>query len=247
ARRDQRAPAGVRAPTALACDPARLLRRARARSRAAPGLRPGRPPDRRPARDGGFLDHAGLLRRAPGARLVRVGVPPQPDGPPDRRAAGDPDRGHLAGTGPAARRRAGRPRVPGRGMVALQASPRQRPGASVSREPVIGVQGVSKRFRRRGPRPATLKDLVRHPLEHRNRDDFWALKDVSLRVRAGETVGLIGANGSGKSTLLRLVGGLGKPTRGRIVTTRPVQAILSLGDTLDPYLTGRENATLIGI
>ena len=117
----------------------------------------------------------------------------------------------------------------------------------MSREPVIGVQGVSKRFRRRGPRPATLKDLVRHPLEHRNRDDFWALKDVSLRVRAGETVGLIGANGSGKSTLLRLVGGLGKPTRGRIVTTRPVQAILSLGDTLDPYLTGRENATLIGI
>lgn len=117
----------------------------------------------------------------------------------------------------------------------------------MSTQLAIAALGISKRFTRRGPRPATLKDLVRHPLERLNRDGFWALKDVSVRVATGETVGLIGANGSGKSTLLRLAGGLGKPTRGRIVRAGPVNAILSLGDTLDPYLTGRENAVSIGV
>jgi len=111
----------------------------------------------------------------------------------------------------------------------------------------LAVEAVSKRFTRRGPRPPTLKQLLRDPLAQTRRDRFWALQDVSLRVRAGETIGLIGANGSGKSTLLRLIGGLGRPTRGRIVRNEDVEAMLSLGDTLDPYLTGRENAITAGI
>ena len=111
----------------------------------------------------------------------------------------------------------------------------------------LAVEAVSKQFTRRGPRPPTLKQLLRDPLAQRRRDRFWALQDVSLRVQAGETVGLIGANGSGKSTLLRLIGGLGRPTRGRIVRGQEVEAMLSLGDTLDPYLTGRENAITAGI
>lgn len=111
----------------------------------------------------------------------------------------------------------------------------------------LAVEAVSKRFTRRGPRPPTVKQLLRDPLAQTRRDRFWALQDVSLRVQAGETVGLIGANGSGKSTLLRLIGGLGRPTRGRIVRSQEVEAILSLGETLDPYLTGRENAITAGI
>ncbi len=111
----------------------------------------------------------------------------------------------------------------------------------------IRVDGVSKRFARKGPRAATLKQLVAHPLANAQRDAFWALQDVNLAVKTGETVGIIGANGSGKSTLLRLIGGLGKPTRGRIVRSRRVDAMLSLGDSLDPLLTGRENAITAGI
>lgn len=111
----------------------------------------------------------------------------------------------------------------------------------------LAVEAVSKRFTRRGPRPPTVKQLLRDPLARARRDRFWALQDVSLRVQAGETIGLIGANGSGKSTLLRLIGGLGRPTRGRIVRGQEVEAMLSLGDTLDPYLTGRENAITAGI
>ncbi len=92
-----------------------------------------------------------------------------------------------------------------------------------------------------------MKELVRHPLALARREAYWALEDVSLSVGEGETMGLIGANGSGKSTLLRLIGGLGAPTRGRIVRTRRIEAMLSLGDGLDPYLTGRENAITVGI
>jgi len=114
-------------------------------------------------------------------------------------------------------------------------------------EIAIRVEGVSKRFTRRGPRPSTIKQVAAHPLGHLRRDRFWALQDVSLTVEVGETVGVIGANGSGKSTLLRLIAGLGKPTRGRIARYRGVDAMLSLGDTFDPYLTGRENAITAGI
>ena len=69
----------------------------------------------------------------------------------------------------------------------------------------------------------------------------WALQDVSFEVRDGEAVGLIGENGAGKSTLLRLSSGLGHLTRGRILVARDVASVLSLGATLNPDLTGREN------
>ena len=47
---------------------------------------------------------------------------------------------------------------------------------------------------------------------------FFALKDISLSIKKGEVVGLIGANGAGKSTLLKLVSGVMKPTIGEIET-----------------------------
>ena len=117
----------------------------------------------------------------------------------------------------------------------------------MSRDVALSIEGVSKQFTRRGPRPATLKQLAAHPRSHARRDKFWALQDVNLSVLAGQTVGLIGANGSGKSTLLRLIGGIGRPTRGRILRNRDIGAMLALGDTLDPLLTGRENAITAGI
>jgi lipopolysaccharide transport system ATP-binding protein len=110
----------------------------------------------------------------------------------------------------------------------------------------IGLEGVSKRFRR-GAGRNTLKDFVQDRLRGRRGEEFWALSDVTFDVDRGSTVGLIGANGSGKTTLLRLVSGLGKPTRGAIRRQDEVAAILSLGDTFDPMLTGRENAVTAGI
>lgn len=77
-------------------------------------------------------------------------------------------------------------------------------------------------------------------------DLVWALKDVSLHVRRGETVGVIGPNGSGKSSLLRLVAGITLPTAGRIRACGRVGSLLEVGAGLHPEMTGRENIFLNG-
>jgi lipopolysaccharide transport system ATP-binding protein len=115
-------------------------------------------------------------------------------------------------------------------------------------EVAIAVEGVSKRFMRQDVRARRFKDVALRPRSLTGRrDPFWALQDVNVEVRVGETLGLIGANGSGKSTLLKLIGKLGLPTRGRIVRHREIEAMLSLGEGLNPLLTARENAVTAGI
>src|SRR2546426_12720862 len=104
----------------------------------------------------------------------------------------------------------------------------------------IQFQHVSKIFRRHtGPKLMRqhVRDWFRSAREH----DFYALKDVSFHIAAGESVAVVGRNGAGKSTLLSLVCGLAAPERGRVELSGRIAALLELGSGFHPDLTGAEN------
>lgn len=73
-----------------------------------------------------------------------------------------------------------------------------------------------------------------------------ALKNVSFKINAGETVGIIGRNGAGKTTILKLISKIIYPNRGKVVAEGRIGAFIELGAGLHPELSGRENIFLYG-
>lgn len=82
-------------------------------------------------------------------------------------------------------------------------------------------------------------------------DPFWALRHVNMKIRKGQTVGIVGPNGSGKSSTLGLIAGTITPTEGRVITNGRISSLLELGAGFHPDLTGIENiylnAAVLGI
>ena len=116
----------------------------------------------------------------------------------------------------------------------------------------IEIVNASKIYRRFSHRKqfATLKSaLLSRSLVRDLRPDetFPALKNVTVSVPRGQTLGVIGRNGSGKSTLLKLVAGITKPTTGTVKVTGRISALIELGAGFHPEISGRENVFINGI
>jgi ABC-2 type transport system ATP-binding protein len=114
----------------------------------------------------------------------------------------------------------------------------------------IVVENVSKKFRLSGHKVRSIKEGALR-LGRNTYEEFWALKDISLTIDRGETIGILGHNGSGKSTLLKCISGILKPTTGEVRLRGRIASLLELGAGFHPDLTGRENvyinASFLGI
>lgn len=110
---------------------------------------------------------------------------------------------------------------------------------------MISVQGISKLYRSYDSPVGRLKEILLRG-RHKYHRDFWALRDISFEVLAGETVGVIGRNGAGKTTLLQIIAGVLQPTEGEVSVEGRVTALLELGSGFNHEYTGRENILLSG-
>jgi lipopolysaccharide transport system ATP-binding protein len=115
----------------------------------------------------------------------------------------------------------------------------------LSEDTLISIRGISKCYQKFEKPQDRLKQL----LAGRRKQyytEFWALRDINIEIKRGETVGIIGRNGSGKSTLLQIIAGTLAPTTGDVIVRGRVSALLELGSGFNPEYTGRENVFMNG-
>lgn len=122
-------------------------------------------------------------------------------------------------------------------------------------ENMIEVRNVSMRFNLGIEKNNSLKQMAvdlfskkarEEKRERKKQNEFWALQDVNFQVKKGEVLGFVGSNGAGKSTLLKVVAGVMKPTKGKIITGGNICPMIELGAGFDLDLTARENIYLNG-
>ncbi len=118
----------------------------------------------------------------------------------------------------------------------------------MSNKTVIRVEHATVRYNLSKQRVNNLKDyLIQMAKRQLMFQEFFALQDINLQVKEGESWGIVGRNGSGKSTLLKLISGVLKPYQGRVSINGTIAPLLELGAGFDDQLTGRENIFLNGL
>jgi lipopolysaccharide transport system ATP-binding protein len=119
--------------------------------------------------------------------------------------------------------------------------------------PVLRVSHLSKRYRLgEFSGDAQLREVISEAFsrlirrERKEKQDLWALNDISFEVKKGEVLGIIGRNGAGKSTLLKLLSRITHPTSGSLKVSGRIASLLEVGTGFHEELTGRENIYLNG-
>lgn len=117
----------------------------------------------------------------------------------------------------------------------------------MSEEFIIEAADISIRFNMNKENVFSLKEYFIKFLRGKLMfEEFWALRDISLSVKRGEILGIVGLNGAGKSTLLKVIAGVLKPTKGSIQIKGSIAPLIELGAGFDLELTARENIYLNG-
>lgn len=111
----------------------------------------------------------------------------------------------------------------------------------------IEVENVSMCFHMTKEKIDNLKEyFIRIAKRQIAYEEFWAVRDVSFKVKKGGMFGLVGFNGAGKSTLLKIIAGIFKPTSGTVTVRGSIAPLIELGAGFDKDLSGRENVFLNG-
>lgn len=110
----------------------------------------------------------------------------------------------------------------------------------------IALRGVSKVFVVSHDKPALVRAVLPRLLRPRRVEAYEALRDVTLEIAAGTTVGIVGPNGAGKTTLLSVMAGITPPSAGTVCVRGRMVSLLTLGSGFHPELTGLENIFLNG-
>jgi len=111
-------------------------------------------------------------------------------------------------------------------------------------EHALLVEDLGVEYDLRFDRKTPIRQSVSAALTRRPAQRFWALRHISLRLGQGESLAVIGPNGAGKSTLLQVLGGIIRPSEGRVEARGRVSGLLTLDVGFDRQLTGRANARL---
>jgi len=117
--------------------------------------------------------------------------------------------------------------------------------SSTSSEVVVEAKNLGKAFQLYAHRNDWLKQVLFGWWKAYFKP-FWVLRDISLEVRKGESIGILGRNGCGKSTLLQVVCGMTLPSHGELRVSGRIAPVLALGSTFDMELSGRENVLIGG-
>lgn len=112
---------------------------------------------------------------------------------------------------------------------------------------MIEVERVTMRFNMPREKVDNIKEYLIKLLKRQIRyEEFVALSDVTVRIKPGEVIGIVGLNGSGKSTLLKVISGILTPSEGMVRTHGSISPMIELGAGFDMELTARENVFLNG-